>query len=104
MMRPVFVAATDPFAGIADEPSTGSGRQLILVPNPASDAVLIRCEDAAPGSIVQCMDATGRFVKQDAWMAGRALEIGDLNPGMYIVRLIDRAGSPLAQERLLIQR
>lgn len=104
MMRPVFVAATDPFAGIADEPSTGSGRQVILVPNPARDAVLIRCEDAAPGSIVQCMDATGRLVKQDAWMAGRALEIGDLNPGMYIVRLIDRAGSPLAQERLLIQR
>ncbi|MBK6830968.1 MAG: T9SS type A sorting domain-containing protein [Flavobacteriales bacterium] len=104
MMRPVFVAATDPFAGIDDGGSASSPRQLTLVPNPANDAVLVRCDDAMPGSIVQCLDATGRLVKQESWMANRAMEIGHLNPGMYIVRLVDREGNPLAQERLLIQR
>ena len=104
MMRPVFVAATDPFASVEEGPSTSSDHQLVLVPNPASDAVLIRFEGATPGSMVQCLDATGRVVKQELWQDGQAMAVGDLNAGMYIVRLIDHAGSPLAQERMMIQR
>lgn len=109
MMRPVFVAAVDPFAGVAEgHPSPGvhpgSGRQLTLVPNPANDAVLIRCDSATPGSIVQCTDATGRLVKHETWIAERAMGIAELNAGLYIVRLLDREGNAIAQERLLIQR
>ncbi len=101
MMRPVFVAAVDPFAAM-EEMSIGSA--LTLVPNPANDAVLIRCEGAIPGSIVQCLDATGRLVKQETWSAARAMLISELNQGMYILRMIDHTGAPIAQERLLIQR
>lgn len=103
MMRPVFVAAVDPFAGI-DDPATDAARRMSLIPNPAIDAVLVRCPDAAPGSIVQVMDATGRLVQQEAWNAERAMTISGLNAGLYIVRLADRDGRVLAQERLLIQR
>ena len=104
MMRPVFVAAVDPFAAVEDRGSASSPRQLALVPNPANDAVLIRCEGATPGSIVQCLDATGRLVKQETWSAERAMLISELNQGMYILRMIDHTGAPIGQERLLIQR
>ena len=103
MMRPVFVAALDPFAGVEEGPSSYIGSMLTLLPNPANDAVLVRCHAAIPGTQVQCLDATGRLVKQDQWSADRALGVGELNAGLYIVRLIDRQGNAIAQERLLIQ-
>ncbi|MBK8499093.1 MAG: T9SS type A sorting domain-containing protein [Flavobacteriales bacterium] len=103
MMRPVFVAAVDPFATL-QEPITAGPEQLILVPNPANDAVQLHFSDATPGAMVHFLDATGRLVKQDMWMGSRAMEIRDLHQGMYVVRVIDRTGAPIAQQRLLIQR
>lgn len=102
MMRPVFVAATDPFAGVRDVSAAGDGR-LSLVPNPAHDAVRVDFDGATPGTILQCLDATGRLVGQAPWSEGAVMEVGGLNEGMYVVRLIDRTGSPLAHERLIIQ-
>jgi hypothetical protein len=104
MMRPVFKAAVDPFADVPDAGSIGLPGQIQLIPNPASDAVLIRCDAAGPGAIVQCMDPTGRLVKQAAWGANRMMDLGEMNAGMYIVRVLDREGNSLGQERLLIQR
>lgn len=102
MMRPVFVAAVDPFAGVQEAAPKESS--LLLVPNPANDAVFVRCDAAGPGASVQLFDATGRMVLQAPWMAERALPLASLNTGLYVVRAVDRNGVPLAQERLIVQR
>lgn len=103
MMRPVFVASVDPWAGVEDGPSTSSGR-LDLFPNPANDAFTVRLYDVVDGGAsVQCMDATGRIVMQERYMNGGSISTGDLADGVYVVRAVDRSGVPIAQTRLLIQ-
>lgn len=101
MMRPVFKAAYDPFAGIA-EPATGSA-ELIIYPNPAQELVLVNASVDGVAT-VQLMDATGRLVKHMNWRAGSPLLVGDLQQGLYVLRLVGEEGRTLAQDRLLIQR
>lgn len=104
MMRPVFVAAIDPWAGVGEGPSTGSGRQLVLYPNPANNAFTVHLEDIVDGGAsLQVMDATGRIVMQERYMNGGTFSTGALANGLYVVRAMDRTGLPIAQARLLIQ-
>ena len=104
MMRPVFVSATDPFASVEEGLSVDPDRAMILFPNPANDAVMIRCDRATHGSMVQCLDATGRLIQQQLWREPATMMVSDLQPGMYVVRVVGPDGSSIAQERLLIQR
>lgn len=101
MMRPVFKATYDPFAGIRE--NADESASITMYPNPAQDLVLVNTT-AEGVARVQCMDATGRLVKEEAWQAGRPIAVHDLHAGLYVLRLVDRAGSTIAQDRLLIQR
>lgn len=102
MLRPVFTAAVDPFAGVGEErPSEPS---FALMPNPAAEAVWMRSSDAPFGARVQLVDAMGRIALEQRYVEGGALDVGGYAPGLYVVRLLDPAGAPLAQQRLLIQR
>lgn len=98
MMRPVFVAATDPFAAVP-EPAAGDG--LTVFPSPATDMIRVAGIDAEPGSRLLLLDATGR-VALNASAIG-AIDVAGLAPGLYVARLLDRMGQPLGSGRLLIQ-
>ncbi|HRH68096.1 MAG TPA: T9SS type A sorting domain-containing protein [Flavobacteriales bacterium] len=103
MMRPVFVAGADPFAGVEDFSRTGEG--LVLYPNPANDAVLLRLTKGAPvNATVECMDATGRTVLRSAYSESGPLSTSSLATGLYLVRVNDASGATLAQGRLVVQR
>lgn len=102
MMRPVFVAAVDPFAGV-EERVAPSG--MSIYPNPASDGFAVRIAGMAnSGAVVECLDATGRVVLQERYVAGSTIGTGQLANGVYLVRAMDRSGAPIAQARLVIQR
>src|SRR5436190_2859694 len=74
MMRPVFVAAVDPFAGMRERPSGDADGRMTVYPNPASDAFTIRIDDAPDTGIsLECIDATGRRVLQERYIPGRAI-------------------------------
>jgi len=104
MMRPVFVAAVDPFAAVGEGPSTGSGAQMDVYPNPASDALTVHLDAVLDGGAsLQCMDATGRLVMQVRYAAGGSISTAALANGVYVLRAIDRSGASIAQARFIIQ-
>lgn len=103
MMRPVFVAAEDPFTAVAEEEVAQEG--LLLYPNPSSSGFYMRYNaPLSPGSMYQCMDATGRLVQQGSFMNEVPVPTDGLANGLYTIRLIDRTGVMLASGRLSIQR
>lgn len=103
MMRPVFVAALDPFTGMEEQlHQVGS---LLLFPNPANDALRIRFDGDLPtGTTVECLDALGRTVLRSAYIDHDQITVVDLANGLYTVRLLDRSGTLLGTGRLAIQR
>lgn len=101
MIRPVMVAAVDPFVGL--EEVTPEDALLSIFPNPAGDAFQVRT--GGPGTLaagVELIDPMGRLVRR--WMPGeRSLSVQDVAPGPYIVRLVGREGGTLGQGRLIVQ-
>lgn len=101
MMRPVFVAALDPFAGV-EEPFREE--DMSLYPNPADGEFTIRItEELASGHVV-VMDALGREVLRTPYRSGAPISSTGLAPGLHIVRVLNASGNLVAQEKLLIQR
>lgn len=99
MIRPVMVAAVDPFAGV-DEQEASTG--FMVYPNPAGDA--FRVGTGLPASArMELIDPMGRVVKQWASVEG-ALSVSDVAPGLYIARATGRAGETIGQVRLVVQR
>jgi hypothetical protein len=103
MIRPVFVAAVDPFTGVTDDLAAPSG--VLVHPNPASDSFYLRTSFPVPqGSSVLCIDGMGRVVLQSHYTQDVATDVSGLASGLYIVQLIDPTGVPLANGRISIQR
>jgi hypothetical protein len=101
MMRPVFVAAVDPFVGLEEPEVPG---QLRLFPNPAASAFRVAHESAMGVPLgLQVTDALGRTVIER--QVGPLEEIGTLQwpNGLYVVRVTDGQGQLLGAERLIIQ-
>ncbi len=100
MMRPVMVAAADPFAGVGGEQAPAA---FTLYPNPAGDAFRLNMEGHA-GQVaeVALLDPMGRTVRRYAGTA-TDLSVQDVATGLYVVRLIGAAGETIGQERLIVQ-
>jgi hypothetical protein len=102
MMRPVMVAAVDPWASV-EEPIVGQA-PLVLYPNPANDRVRLALPAGIPpGTRAEVVDGTGRIVLQSPLYTDAELATGTLAPGLYVVRVNDASGSTLAQGRLVVQ-
>ncbi|MBK9061454.1 MAG: T9SS type A sorting domain-containing protein [Flavobacteriales bacterium] len=101
MIRPVMVAAVDPFAGV-DEIAAPEV-SLSIWPNPSGDTFHVQFgEGLAQAAQVELIDPMGRSVRR--WIAdGNALSVQDVASGPYIVRLIARDGHTVAQGRLIVQ-
>ncbi|MEZ4739937.1 MAG: T9SS type A sorting domain-containing protein [Flavobacteriales bacterium] len=102
MMRPVFVSAVDPWAGVEESSTSDSG--LTLYPNPSSGEFRARVHGDVPQrSTVECIDATGRVVLRDTYIADGPISTSSIAPGIYLIRVIGPSGLALAQGRLLVQ-
>lgn len=100
MIRPVMVAAADPFAGVGEQ--DGVDPLMRVFPNPATTAFQLSGE-GVPGARLLLIDPMGRLVRR--WEAAEgSYDLQGIAPGAYIVRLQDRAGRPIAHERLIVQR
>lgn len=101
MMRPVFVAAEDPFVAIP-EPSVE--HSIVLYPNPAAEGFNVRLFDRSNEAFnIDCVDATGRSVLRSAYREGTFISTSDLANGVYTVRIIDQAGAVIGNSRLIVQ-
>jgi hypothetical protein len=102
MMRPVFIAALDPWASVEEAGAVGHG--LIVYPNPAREMFRVKVEgEVARRSTVVCMDATGRLVMQESYVEGGTIPTTGLSPGVYLVRVNEPTGAMVAQGRLVVQ-
>lgn len=101
MIRPVMVAAVDPYAGV--EEATSVDALLTLFPNPTGDAFQMKTNLwAAQAAAVEMIDPMGRLVRH--WKPEeRSFSVQGVAPGPYIVRVVGRAGGTLAQGRLIVQ-
>lgn len=100
MIRPVMVAAVDPFAGVEED---AAPLAFSLFPNPAGDAFRLNLgAGAARVAQVELMDPMGRTVRQ--WnVSDTYLSVQDMAAGLYIVQLRGKAGESLGQSRLIVQ-
>lgn len=100
MIRPVMVAAVDPYIGIEEPAATDAA--LRIWPNPASDAFQVGTTSGAAPASIELMDPTGRMI--GSWTGStKAIPVQGLAPGMYIVRLKGKDGGTVAQGRLIVQ-
>ena len=101
MIRPVMVAAVDPFAGVDEVAAPDAS--LSIYPNPSGDAFHVKLADGiAHAAVIELIDPMGRPVRR--WNAdGSAMSVQDVATGPYIVRMTARDGHTLAQGRLIVQ-
>lgn len=101
MMRPVMVSEVDPWAGV--DWSVEEDR-LLLWPNPAGDLVNITlAKEVPPGTVWQCLDATGRVVSSGPIGPFTSVSTGALAGGFYTVRVLDPRGLLVARAPLVVQ-
>lgn len=101
MMRPVFVAAVDPFIGMEEREREEDA--LLLVPNPAQDSFSIRFASAEPGAQVHVVDGLGRTVHSGRLAADATVPTVAWPNGPYLVRVLDGSGSAVGHARLIVQ-
>jgi hypothetical protein len=99
MMRPVFLAAVDPFIGI---PEAAQEREVLVVPNPASNCFRLSGTLDMPVRM-QVMDGLGRIVLDRTVNGMEEVDSSSLRNGLYMVRIAKADGSGLRAGRLIIQ-
>jgi hypothetical protein len=101
MIRPVMVAAVDPFAGVPE--TAAPGIDMSIYPDPADDSFNVRLGDGSQHvAAVELIDLTGRQMRR--WESSdAAMSVQDMAPGLYIVRTLASDGRTLAQGRLMVQ-
>lgn len=101
MMRPVMVAPVDPWAGIKEEDAPGD---LLIYPNPATAVVRIALSGDMPArASIQCIDATGRTVWTERANGTNEFSTSAIANGVYVLRVVDQAGTLRAQGRMVVQ-
>lgn len=84
--------------------------ELLVFPNPAADFVQVAIKLGKNTDLVlQVCDLNGRTVYSNpishpAGMQVKPLNLAALNPGIYVLRVLDGAGKVLGLERLVIER
>lgn len=75
-------------------PRRSAPARLVLFPNPATEVLHLDLKDERGPYTITITDATGRVVRHASVVAAgvRALDIGKLAPGAYILRLTNDAG------------
>ncbi|MCB0794313.1 MAG: T9SS type A sorting domain-containing protein [Flavobacteriales bacterium] len=103
MMRPVMVSATDPWAGMNDRSTEGTGH-LQVYPVPAWDRLNVVADDGMDPRRYRIMDAMGRILTVGTYRQGHAIDVSVLPNGVYVLGLEDDPGIPIARSTFVVQR
>ncbi len=102
MMRPVFgdsLKAIDGIVSMNNEKQT----EISVYPNPASTNISIQVSGSLPGDVLQaeCYDILGHRVFSQLLQEGQAVNISELNDGIYLLRVL-RNNATSAYKKILI--
>lgn len=78
-------------------------RSSAFYPNPASEVIWMR-DPSADIVDVTIIDAMGREADRMQLLGNAPLYVGDLPAGMYVLRVMDAAGSELQRQQLMVAR
>ncbi|RYZ82341.1 MAG: T9SS type A sorting domain-containing protein, partial [Proteobacteria bacterium] len=76
--------------------------RMLLYPNPARGVANLQFADAQTARDVMVTDMNGRVVKQWRNVSTQVLQLNDLTPGVYTVRVIDQRSGSQDTERLVV--
>lgn len=100
MMRPVFVAAVDPWAGVEEHVSNAIG----LYPNPTSSGFRVELSTEVENASIEVLDALGRVVMKERYSINAIVPTDDLSEGLHVVRVIAGDGSVIGRSKVIVQR
>ena len=79
--------------------------KLIVYPNPSVDGkVKVVFDDAAGMRDISLMDATGRIIKQWKDISNNNLQIDNLTPGFYSLRVVVRESGEQSIEKIVVNK
>ncbi len=81
----------------------GQEGKIIISPNPSSNGrVNVTFQSASAKRDLQLTDMHGRMLKQWNGYADNSLQIADLTPGIYQLRIIDRETGTQTVEKIMV--
>jgi hypothetical protein len=90
-------------AGVKPQQAAAGKKNLILYPNPADNSLTLQLETRSKSMEIIVYDLMGKLVLEKSLHETNTLDVSSLNPGMYILRLVDD-GEILQTEKLQITR
>ena len=100
-MRPVFVSEKeDPWLGVDD--GVISELEFNLYPNPTNGEVWISSKGQTGQLQIELLDIQGRKIKEFNSFSGN-LNLGELNDGLYLLRVSDPRTGAIGIQRIVIQ-
>ena len=104
-LRAVDLDGSSKFSEIRSVRGEGQASRIILYPNPSSDGkVKVVFEDMTGTRDVSLTDMSGRLIKQWQGVANNNLEINNLTPGYYSLRVINRETGEQSVEKMVVNK
>ncbi|MEO8404391.1 MAG: PQQ-dependent sugar dehydrogenase, partial [Chitinophagaceae bacterium] len=80
-------------------------KSIDVYPNPATGFFVVYSYIADKGRLVELMDLNGKVIRRQAIVSvATRVEVGSLANGLYLVRITDKKGNVLRNEKMLIQQ
>lgn len=98
MMRPVFAYGKDYIQSLNENDQETTVK---IYPNPANETLNIQTD--LQNFTVEIFDISGRFIRSAQMMGSNTLAVGELNNGIYLLRLRNTEGQLLQAQKLIIQ-
>jgi len=104
-LRSVDIDGNSKFSDIRSVRGDGQAGKIILYPNPSFDGkVKVVFEDVNGTRDVSLTDMSGRLVKQWTGVTNNNLEIDNMTPGYYSLRLIVRETGEQSIEKIIVSK
>lgn len=91
MIRPLF-GPDVPLVGIIEPAKPTAENSIKVYPNPVIDQLYLELPNPGLDYTIQVFDVSGRLLI-DAYQSGNSISTNGLQPGMYIVKVVDAKGT-----------
>ena len=104
-IRQIDIDGRDKYSEIRSVRGEGQLGKMIVFPNPSNDGkVKVIFEDHNAVRDIMVTDMSGRTVKMMKGIESNSIEISDLAPGMYSMRVTDRETSESIMQKILVNK
>ena len=104
-LRTVDIDGSSKFSDVRSVRGEGQAGKIILYPNPSTDGTTkVVFEDMSGTRDVSLTDMSGRTIKQWTAVTNNNLEINNITPGYYTLRVINRETGEQSVEKMVVSK